>query len=123
VYNLHRKHIAYTRASGGQGLEQKMTAITIKKHVYDGKFWVARITGRDPKWGIARDFVPHKRDVTKCRSNVYRDIEIDVQVIDGAIYEWYAQESSRRIERGFWAVRNGELTPIDRATVMASLEA
>lgn len=26
--------------------------------VYEGKTWIARITGTDPKYGLAREFVP-----------------------------------------------------------------
>lgn len=94
-------------------------AITRTETAYAGKAWIARITGRDPKYGLTRAFLP-KRDVTGS-GNTYRRIEFAVPAEDGAIYEWFCQEAARRSEKGFFQVRDGRLIAIDRAAVEAAL--
>lgn len=93
--------------------------ITRTEHVHGGRGWVARITGRDPKFGLARDFLS-KRDITSS-GNVYREIEFVIPAEEGAIYEYSRQASARRTEKGFWRIEGGTLVKIDRAAVEAAL--
>lgn len=94
---------------------------TIKRHVYGRKTnWVAKITGTDPKYGLAREFV-RKRDVTRARSNVYRDLEWTISLDDGAIYEYRFATSSRQEERGFWQVQGGQLVEIHYEQVLEAI--
>lgn len=92
------------------------TVATAFCNAHGGKAWVARITGTDPKFGLAREFV-RKQDVTSARSNVYRDLEFAVRLDEGAAYEWFQQSSSRAQDRGFWIVRDGDLVSASRAEV------
>lgn len=96
-----------------------MTNIIRTEHVHGGRVWIAHITGRDPKYSLARDFLP-KRDVTDS-GNTYREIEFSIPADEGAIYEYSRQASARRTEKGFWQVRDGKLVEIDRADVEAAL--
>lgn len=92
--------------------------IVLKTHTYGGRAWVARITGPDPKYKLAREFVA-KRDVTTASSNVYRDLEFYIQAKNGEYYEYRNFESSSRGGKsGFWKVVNGELVDVTIAEVL-----
>lgn len=95
------------------------TIITKTLHAYAGRGWIAKITGRDPKYGLARAFLA-KRDVTGS-GNTYRDLEIVIEAVEGEVYEWSCQEAARRQEGGFWQVRDGKLVKITKADVLAAL--
>lgn len=93
----------------------------VQRTVYGRKTsWVARITGTDPKYGLAREFLP-KRDVTQSRSNVYRDLQWAVKLEDGAIYEYRFAISSGQEQRGFWRVVDGQLVDVDYQDVMEAV--
>ncbi|WP_460038684.1 hypothetical protein [Thermaerobacter litoralis] len=81
---------------------------------------MARITGRDPKYGLAREFV-RRRDVTTRRTNVYRTMEWAIDLEEGAIYEYRFAVSSRQEERGFWRVLGGQLVEIDYDDVLEAI--
>ena len=91
------------------------TIESITRNVYgsQGSF-IALITGEDPKYGLARSWVS-KRDVTKARSNTYREIEWTLTLEEGQVYEYKFLRSSRAIDQGYWFVRNGQREPISRA--------
>ena len=92
---------------------------TITMHVHGGRGWVAEITGRDQKFGLARKFLA-KRDVTNSGS-VYRELEFAIPLTEGTIYEYSEQASARRTVKGFWHVQSGDLVAIERSDVEASL--
>lgn len=98
-----------------------MAMTTIRKQVYGrATSWVARITGRDPRYGLAREFV-RRRDVTAHRSNVYRDLEWTIDLEEGAIYEYRFAVSSRQEERGYWRVQGGQLVPATHEQVLEAM--
>lgn len=97
-----------------------MELCKVVKNVYGGKFWVAKITGEDEKFGFERQFL-RKYDITSAKTNVYRDIEILVPLEEEVIYEYSAQTSSRQSERGFWIVQNGSLVPIEKDKVLEKI--
>lgn len=98
------------------------TYATVKSHSYGGKSWIAHISGVDEKFGFQRNFL-RKQDVTDARSNVYRDLEWDVPLIEGRIYEYCSQTSSRQQAKGFWVVEQGQLVSRDRHQVVAQINA
>jgi len=90
---------------------------TITKTCYRGYGWIARITGRDEKYGLAREFV-RKRDVTVRRTNVYRELEWVIELEEGVIYEFCWRVSSGQEDRGFWQVRGGQFVKVEYQDVL-----
>ena len=43
-----------------------------RDHSYYGKFWVAKITGTDPKWGLKREFVNGKDEARISEDGIYQ---------------------------------------------------
>ena len=92
--------------------------ITISSHSYGGKTWIARITGTDPKFGLARVF-ESKRDVTSSKSNKYRDLEWVLVLDEGAVYEYREMDnSSGGGDSGYWQVRDGKLVDVSRQDIL-----
>ena len=92
--------------------------IRIESNSHGGRTWIARITGKDPKFGFNREFV-RKHDVSVARSNVYRRLEFYLETEEGAVYEYRdLNGSARGGESGFWIVRGGELHQISRQEVL-----
>ncbi|MBT9259478.1 MAG: hypothetical protein KM310_06955 [Clostridiales bacterium] len=92
--------------------------ITIQRHVYGRKpNWIARIDGRDKTYGLSRRFI-HRRDVTRHRTNVYREYEWVVDLTEGVIYEYCFAISSGQEERGFWRVKGGQLVEVSYQEVL-----
>lgn len=42
-----------------------------RSNSYYGKFWVAKINGTDPKWGLARTFVNNKEGAVIEKDGIY----------------------------------------------------
>ncbi|MEH3065299.1 MAG: hypothetical protein PGN33_21980 [Methylobacterium radiotolerans] len=88
----------------------KLTFLTGKgRH----RAWIARITGRDPQYGLAREFL---------KGNEFYDngprVTYDVPLTEGEIYEDWTGD--------FYVARNGALVEIsrhDKAEVLALLDA
>lgn len=93
---------------------------TITKTCYRGYGWIARITGRDDKYGLARKFIS-KRDITGRRSNVYRKLEWVVELEEGSIYEYCWRVSSGQEERGFWQACGGQLVKVEYQDVLEAM--
>jgi len=88
----------------------------VEMYAHSGKAWVAEITGTGGRYGLERKFLA-KSDVTTT-GNTYREIEVAVKLTEGTVYEWSCKESSRRTERGFWIVKNGELVEVEKVKVL-----
>lgn len=93
---------------------------TIIKTCYRGYGWIARVTGRDEKYGLARKFLG-KRDVTERKSNVYRKLEWVIELEEGVIYEFCWRVSSGQEDRGFWQVRGGQLVKVEYQDVLEAV--
>jgi hypothetical protein len=81
----------------------------------DGKTWLAEVTGIDPKFGLAREFV---RPVTRHTSRSGRTGWAEYVVSDG-LYE--SHESRRRLGRRYWRVRDGRVEQISLDELLAEL--
>lgn len=78
----------------------------------DGKTWLARVTGTDQKFGLARDFVNTvNRDMSKSgKTGTY------VYLVEDGVYEGHEGD-----ENTFYVVRGDTATEVDRDTALASL--
>lgn len=82
-----------------------------------GQPWVARITGRDPRYGLAREFVQGQRDYAEASSTGARGIVVWYQLEDGGIYEIHELLSWKRDRRYFCRARRGQVVEITREEV------
>lgn len=90
-----------------------MTEITVSWSVYNGgKGWLARITGTDPKFGFAREFV-HSNGGHSSRSG---DTGSTSWMVEDGLYE-----VNGRGGRGYVAVEGGKERAITRAQLLAAL--
>jgi hypothetical protein len=82
----------------------------------EGKTWLARITGADQTFGIARDFVNAvERDTSRSgKTGTF------TYVVEDGIYE--SNEGRRRLGRRYWRVQGDEITEIDRTTALEALK-
>lgn len=86
-------------------------AVTIALDVCtpEGKTWLARVTGTDQTFGIAREFVnAAERDTSKSGKTGTL-----TYVVEDGIYE--SNEGRKRLGRRYWQVQGDEVTEIDRA--------
>lgn len=85
--------------------------------------WVARITGRDPRYGLAREFVGSKRDFAEANGTgsrgVYRWYELD----EGGVYEVNAPLSWKHADRYFCRSERGKVVRMSREEVESWLTA
>lgn len=81
--------------------------------------WVAEITGRDERFGLARVFVPAKRDYRETNSQATRGVWFWWTLESGRIYETRYRESwGGGFTRKFLRVGNGgEVEDVDREEV------
>lgn len=79
----------------------------------DNRGWVARIVGRDPKWGVARQFL------TPC------DARSKVKVYDlpAGVYEWAHKANGGGMRGLQWVTPEGEVRAVDRAWLFDNLDA
>lgn len=84
--------------------------------------WVARITGRDPKYGLARDFLRGRKDYADSNSIGSRGVYLYFTLADG-VYEVRELKSWRRERRYFCRASGGELNELSREEVDAWLAA
>lgn len=107
----------------GYEVSYKGQNATVETHTYGlAKPYVAKITGTHPQFRLERSFCP-KRDVTKARSNVYRDLEFVVRLEEAAIYQYRGLgASSSGGNDGFWQVNDGELQEITCADALEAAE-
>jgi len=78
--------------------------------------WVARITGRDSRYGLAREFVKGQKDYSLANSVGSRGVYEYFALTDG-IYEVNARETWKRTRRYFILVENAEITEVGREEV------
>lgn len=85
------------------------------------KPWVARITGIDPKYGLAREFVNGIADYSRSNRPGTRGIYYSFDLADG-IYEIKGGNSwGSAGSRGFLLVRGGASEPIAMAAVLDAI--
>lgn len=96
------------------------TTITIEK-IGNERPWVAKITGRDLKYGLSREFVDGVADYTGSNSKRTRGVMYSFALGDG-IYEVKGGESwSSRGNRSFLRVCGGSHERITLEEVMSEL--
>lgn len=83
--------------------------------------WVARITGRDPKYVYRREFIVGMRDYSKANSVGSRGVYEYFALPDG-VYEVNERVTWKRTRRYFIRVENAEITEIVREDVERWLE-
>jgi hypothetical protein len=94
------------------------TEIVLDLCTPEGKTWLARITGPDPRYGVARDFI---RPVSKVTSRSGRTGRYEY-LIEPGVYERHEGRRSLGHQNGFFQVTSeGEITPLDSAS--AALDA
>jgi len=79
--------------------------------------WVARITGIDERYGLAREFVRCHKDYSRANSTGSRGIYAYYILGDG-IYEVNQRESWKRTRRYFIRVVEDKITEISREEVL-----
>ncbi len=80
--------------------------------------WVARIVGPDPKWGLKREFVGHKRDYAEANGFGSRGV-MHVYLLPPGVYEARELVSWARDRRYFVRSEAGALSEISREEVDA----
>lgn len=114
-----------------------MAAIKVLRIEVDGHFhgssdvprpWVARITGVDVKYGLAREFVDRLNDWRSarraCSGNLY-GVVAAFPLRDGELYEvsrLRGSSSKRHVAREFLTVRDGRIHPLTPAAALAIAE-
>lgn len=84
----------------------------------EGKTWLARITGPDSRYGVAREFI---RPVSRTTSRSGRTGQCEYLVGPG-VYEQHKGRRSLRHQNGFFQVTSdGEIVPLESAS--AALDA
>ncbi len=78
--------------------------------------WVARITGPDTRYGLAREFLRGQIDYSRANSVGSRGVYLYFPLKDG-IYEVYRHETWERSRRYFIRVEGMQITEITREEV------
>lgn len=84
--------------------------------------WVARITGKDARYGFAREFVRGQKDYAQANSIGSRGVFLAYFLEDG-IYEVCQRTSWKKVTRYFARAESGTLFRITREDVEAWLNA
>ncbi|MGN6107697.1 MAG: hypothetical protein ACTHU0_21485 [Kofleriaceae bacterium] len=84
--------------------------------------WVARITGRDAKFGLGREFVEAKRDYSEATGSGKRGVKLWFLLEEGGYFEVCEWLSARRQRRYFVKVVEGYVREVERAEVEAWLD-
>jgi hypothetical protein len=95
--------------------EHAMTTIDLDICTPEGKTWLAEITGTDPRFGLAREFVAA---TSRSTSRSGRTGTATYAVRDG-LYE--SNEGRRRLGKRYWRVEDGNITEIDRNELLIAL--
>jgi len=85
------------------------------------KPWVARITGLDPKYGLAREFLRGQKDYTDANSTGSRGVFLTYWLPEG-IYEVYERTGWKSERRFFCRSEQGRLVRMTQEEVLAWLE-
>lgn len=81
--------------------------------------WVARITGRDEKYGLAREFIRGARDYADGNSTGSRGVYRWYELPEGEVYEINAPMSWKHADRYFARSHRGQLVRMTREEVDA----
>lgn len=93
-------------------------SITVEYETIGGERpWVAEITGKDAKYGLARKFVDGTRDYSRANSKRTRGVYTTYTLVPGRVYECSDPRSWSRTERYFARVVDGELETMDAEQV------
>lgn len=93
-----------------------------QKRLVPCRAWCAQITGTDPTYGLAREFLRPSVDYSKANSQGTRGVFRFYWLEDG-IYEVSSPASWRNTERYFCRVENGQIVRISKAEVLECLSA
>jgi hypothetical protein len=85
--------------------------------------WVARITGRDPKHGLAREFLRFSRDYSRTDETGARGIYQWYELEEGALFEVNAPLSWTSADRYFCRSERGRVVRMARDEIDAALPA
>lgn len=84
--------------------------------------WVARITGLDPKWKYAREFLCPTWDYSEANSIGSRGIHLYYYLDNGQVYEVKEQVTWKRWARYFCEVKDGRIIEITEMDVISWLK-
>lgn len=84
--------------------------------------WVARITGRDPKHGLAREFLSPLRDWKDANSTGSRGVKLVFTLHSGRIYEVLELLSWSKERRYFCEAVEGSVIEIEAAEVYRRID-
>ena len=84
------------------------------------KPWIARITGKDPKFGVAREFIQGTRDYSRANKPRTRGVYTVWSLEDG-IYEINAPRAWGKTDRFFVRIAGGQQALISAAELMDAL--
>jgi hypothetical protein len=95
-----------------------MTAITITgEQIGSNKPWIARITGPDPRYRLARGFEAGVRNYGAANSVGSQGIST-TWVLADRVYEISIPKSSKTIDRHFAEVKDGQMQRLTAAEVI-----
>jgi hypothetical protein len=99
-----------------------MAHIITGEQIGGNKPWVAKITGLDPKYGLAREFVRGIRDYSGSNSVGSRGIETTFALEDG-IYEINIPRSWKQTDREFIRVADGKYSGcLEKAEIVEAIK-
>ena len=92
---------------------------------YEGrpKAWVARITGRDPKHGLAREFLNGRPDYSAANEDGSRGVFRWYECPEGGVYEVNAPLSWTEADRYFARSERGKLVRMTREEIDSAIAA
>lgn len=85
--------------------------------------WVARITGNDQKYGLAREFLRFKRDYAESNSIGSRGVYQWYELEEGALFEVNAPLSWKHADRYFCRSERGRVVRMTREEIDAAIVA
>jgi hypothetical protein len=101
-----------------------MTHRITGEKIGDRKPWVAKIVGKDPKFGLARQFVePMLRDYSGANSVGSRGIEYIWELTEPGLYEYSLPWSWKSTVRGFGILSSDGWREIKREEALQFLAA
>lgn len=119
--SLRRNHAVSQRAlyaSAGRIRAQMVDAMRYEERP---RAWVARITGLDTRHGLARAFLPFKRDYSEANSLGSRGVFQWYEIPDGWLVEVNAPQSWKHADRYFARSERGRLVRMTRDELVAAL--
>lgn len=85
-----------------------------------GKFWVAKITGTDPKWGLKREFV--QKDTEYDNSSKTTWYHFTAYLTESGIYEFREENNYKTMHYFFELTDSGEEVKLTKEEVLERLE-